>query len=117
MVVEVLETAGEYFADSIYYGLTKLIFPRWQPDTQEDYNNNRGYGYDRSGGRSGGYGGGFNRDNRGGGRDFYQSGPRKNELGFHGDMRPNPRVEQELFHTNEGQTAGINFDRVSTTNS
>jgi len=34
-----------------------------------------------------------------------------NELGFHGDMRPNPRIEQELFHTNEAQTAGINFDK------
>jgi hypothetical protein len=36
-----------------------------------------------------------------------------NELGFHGDMRPNPRIEQELFHTNEAQVAGINFDKVS----
>ena len=26
-------------------------------------------------------------------------------------MRPNPRIEQELFHTNEAQTAGINFDK------
>lgn len=29
-----------------------------------------------------------------------------------GDMRPNPRIEQELFHTEESQTAGINFDKV-----
>jgi len=27
-------------------------------------------------------------------------------------MRPNPRIEQELFHTEESQTAGINFDKV-----
>jgi hypothetical protein len=33
-------------------------------------------------------------------------------MGYHGDMRPNPRIEQELFHTGEGQTAGINFDKV-----
>lgn len=28
-------------------------------------------------------------------------------------MRPNPRVEDELFFKNESQTAGINFDKVS----
>jgi hypothetical protein len=36
-------------------------------------------------------------------------------INFHhdiGDERPNPRIEQELFHTNEVQTAGINFDKV-----
>ena len=79
----------------------------------------RGYGggdnYDRrfsSGGRgSGGYGG----DGGGGGGGWfsgaYMGGTRKNELGFHGDMKPNPRIEQELFHTNDTQTAGINFDK------
>jgi hypothetical protein len=27
-------------------------------------------------------------------------------------MRPNPRIEDELFFKNESQTAGINFDKV-----
>lgn len=80
-----------------------------------------GYGggdsYDRrysSGGRgSGGYGGGGGGGGSSGGRfsGSYMSGPRKNELGFHGDMKPNPRIEQELFHSNDTQTAGINFDK------
>jgi hypothetical protein len=35
-----------------------------------------------------------------------------NELGFHGDMRPNPRIEDEYFFKNESQSAGINFDKV-----
>lgn len=39
-------------------------------------------------------------------------GTRKNELGFYGDTRPNPRLEQELFHSNDSQTTGINFDKV-----
>lgn len=56
-------------------------------------------------GSGGGYGG-----SRGGGG--YRSGPRKNEMGFHGDTRPNPRIEEELFFTNESQTTGINFDKV-----
>ena len=84
------------------------------------FNNNRGGGFgggdnygDRrySGGRgSGGYSGGRG----GGGGGFsggFTSGPKKNELGFHGDMKPNPRIEQELFHSNDTQTAGINFDK------
>lgn len=44
--------------------------------------------------------------------NFYGSESRKNELGFHGDTRPNPRVEEDLFFKNESQTAGINFDKV-----
>jgi len=32
-------------------------------------------------------------------------------MGFHGDERPNPRLEQELFHTEVTQTQGINFDK------
>lgn len=35
-------------------------------------------------------------------------------MGFHGDDRQNPKLEMELFHTNEVQTAGINFDKVRT---
>eukprot|EP01040_Poterioochromonas_malhamensis_P000953 gene953-1010_t len=43
-------------------------------------------------------------------RDSYGYASRVNELGFHGDMRPNPRIEDELFFKNESQSAGINFD-------
>lgn len=92
-----------------------------------DGGRSRGYGYGpRDGGyrqefRSGGGGGGGRYGGGGGGgggrRDFYESsyrsGPRKNDLGFHGDMRPNPRVEEELFFKTESQTTGINFDKVS----
>jgi hypothetical protein len=45
-------------------------------------------------------------------RSSYSYGARRNELGFHGDMRPNPRIEDELFFKNEAQVAGINFDNV-----
>ena len=55
---------------------------------------------------------------QGGGRSFasrderfYGGGPVTNALGFHGDMKANARVEQELFHTIESQSAGINFDK------
>merc|ERR1719409_2281177 len=71
----------------------------------------RGGGDYRGGG--GGYGGG--RDGgRGGGRDFGggDRGGRKNELGFYGDMRPNERLEKNLFPAKD-QTqggGGINFN-------
>jgi hypothetical protein len=92
----------------------RLSLIRWSNEGGYD-GDNRGYNSygDRSsgGGRGNGrsYGGG--NDSRGG-SGGYSSGARKNEFGFHGDQRPNPRVEQELFHTNEVQSAGINFDRV-----
>lgn len=35
-----------------------------------------------------------------------------NALGFHGDERPDPRLEDELFRKGDGQTAGINFNKV-----
>ena len=53
-------------------------------------------------GGGGGGGGGY----RGGGGGY---GARRNELGFHGDMRPNPRFEQRLF--GENKSTGINFDK------
>ena len=51
---------------------------------------------------------------RGGGRDFGGGGRggRKNELGFYGDMRPNERLEKNLFPAKD-QTqggGGINFN-------
>lgn len=61
----------------------------------------RGGGGRYQGGRGGGYGGGY-----GGGR----RGPRVNERGFHGDMRPDPRLEKQLFGREDVQTTGINFD-------
>lgn len=65
------------------------------------YNDNRSYG--------GGQGGGGGNYSRGGGG--FGGGARKNDMGFHGDMNPNPRVETALFHQGDGQVAGINFDK------
>jgi hypothetical protein len=73
------------------------------------------YGSYGGGGGGGGGGGRMNqqrRDYNDRNDRFNSFGPRKNEIGFHGDMRPNPRVEEELFFKNETQTTGINFDKV-----
>ena len=78
-----------------------------------------GGGYSGSGGgyRGGsGYGGG---GGGGGGRQYggYQGRAggagyaRHNSMGFHGDERPNPRIERELFNLEDTQTTGINFDK------
>jgi len=56
------------------------------------------------GGRYDGGGGG------GGGGRYRRDGARRNELGYHGDMRPDKRLEKELFHRENVQTTGINFD-------
>lgn len=56
----------------------------------------RGYGRSGSGYGGGGYGRG--------------SGPRVNERGFHGDMKPDPRLERQLYQRDDVQTTGINFD-------
>eukprot|EP00428_Durinskia_dybowskii_P069887 CAMPEP_0170388304 /NCGR_PEP_ID=MMETSP0117_2-20130122/18012_1 /TAXON_ID=400756 /ORGANISM="Durinskia baltica, Strain CSIRO CS-38" /LENGTH=648 /DNA_ID=CAMNT_0010644215 /DNA_START=60 /DNA_END=2006 /DNA_ORIENTATION=+ len=95
-------------------------------DRRGGYGGDRGgYGGDRGGygGDRGGYGGGYGGGGYGGGGGYRGGGgggrgggggyasARVNEMGFHGDMRPNPRIEQELFHTEETQTAGINFDK------
>lgn len=61
-----------------------------------------GYGGDR---RSSGYGGGGY-----GGGGYGRGPPRRNERGFHGDMRPDKRLERQLFEKEIQQTAGINFD-------
>ena len=64
-----------------------------------------------SGGDGGGGRGGYNNDRRssygGGGR---RNEARINERGFHGDMRPDKRLEKQLFAGEERQTTGINFD-------
>ena len=57
-----------------------------------DYRSGGGYGR----GGSAGYGG--------------RGGARVNERGFHGDMRPDPRLERRLFSKDDVQTTGINFD-------
>lgn len=65
------------------------------------------------GGRSfGGGGGGGGGRSYAGNSGFESSFSSANALGFHGDERPNPRIERELFHSGEGQTTGINFDKV-----
>lgn len=56
-----------------------------------------GYG----GGGGGGYGGGYGR------RDSAKA----NERGFHGDMRPDQRLERQLFQREQEQSTGINFDQ------
>ena len=82
------------------------------------YGGGRGGGYGGGGGSYGGGGYGGGGGSYGGGGGSYGGGgysggggTKKNALGFHGDERPNARVEQELFHTQEVQTAGINFDK------
>jgi len=50
--------------------------------------------------RGGGFGGGR--------RDSYTA--RRNERGLHGDMRPDKRLERELFEKEFQQKTGINFD-------
>eukprot|EP01038_Epipyxis_sp_PR26KG_P004064 gene4064-5808_t len=127
---------GYYQTDRQQYDNGGRMNQRWSGG---NYDNNGGgyqnYGGDRGGGYGGGranYGGGGgynnNRNNYGGGGGGYSGGrssggysnnnnnynnnsTQKNELGFHGDTRPNPRVENLLFHTTEVQTAGINFDK------
>eukprot|EP00579_Thalassiosira_antarctica_P006331 CAMPEP_0201881772 /NCGR_PEP_ID=MMETSP0902-20130614/11962_1 /ASSEMBLY_ACC=CAM_ASM_000551 /TAXON_ID=420261 /ORGANISM="Thalassiosira antarctica, Strain CCMP982" /LENGTH=625 /DNA_ID=CAMNT_0048410037 /DNA_START=36 /DNA_END=1909 /DNA_ORIENTATION=- len=56
---------------------------------------------DRRGGGSGYGGGGYG----GGG-----GGGRRNEKGFHGDVRPDKRLEKQLFEKEFQQVTGINFD-------
>ena len=74
---------------------------RWNDD-----GGSGGYG----GGRGGGYGGGYGGGSRGyGGGGGYA---RRNSLGYYGDERPNRRLEQELFDSDDAQSTGINFDKV-----
>ncbi|TMW65124.1 hypothetical protein Poli38472_009291 [Pythium oligandrum] len=77
--------------------------------------NSRWAGFEPSGSR-GGYGGRDRDDRRGGGgygggdrgeRGGY--GPRRNELGYYGDLRRNERLEHELFA--DAKSSGINFDK------
>lgn len=70
-----------------------------------------GGGGDRDGGYRGG-GGGYGGDRRGGDRGggYGRGGPRVNERGYHGDMRPDARLERRLFQKEDIQTTGINFD-------
>jgi ATP-dependent RNA helicase DDX3X len=56
--------------------------------------------------RGSGYGGGGS----GGGGYGQSRGPRRNERGYHGDMRPDKRLERQLFERDIQQTSGINFD-------
>jgi hypothetical protein len=38
--------------------------------------------------------------------------PRVNSKGFHGDEKPDPRLERELFDKEGHQQTGINFSKV-----
>jgi len=65
-----------------------------------------GGGAGASGSRGGAGASGSRREQR----SIY-GGPQINELGFHGDMKPDKRTEQRLFGGDvERQTTGINFD-------
>ncbi|KAH9251926.1 hypothetical protein BASA81_010130 [Batrachochytrium salamandrivorans] len=67
-------------------------------------------GGDRGGGGRGGgsYGGG----GRGGYSGARSTGPRKNDLGFHGLLRRDRQVEEQLF-TPQAAPTGINFDNYA----
>ncbi len=54
----------------------------------------------------GGGGGSYGR----GGSGYRRDATRVNERGFHGDMRPDKRLERQLFEREDQQTTGINFD-------
>jgi ATP-dependent RNA helicase DDX3X len=62
---------------------------------------------DSGGGGGGDHGGGHH---GGGGRSGFRDGARRNERGFHGDIQPDPRLERTLFHREDQQKTGINFD-------
>ena len=49
-----------------------------------------------------------------GSRDYnsYNRDAPVNSLGFHGDTRPSPSLERELFDDSKHVTEGINFDKV-----
>ena len=55
--------------------------------------------------------GGDRRGRGGGGHDRRGSSyAQTNERGFHGDMKPDPRLERSLYESEDHQTTGINFD-------
>ncbi|CAH0519927.1 unnamed protein product [Peronospora belbahrii] len=79
---------------------------RWSGFESDRRDDRRGgYGDDRRGGYSGG-GGGYS---RGGGGYSRGGGVRVNDMGYHGDVRPNERLEHELF--GDAKSSGINFDK------
>jgi hypothetical protein len=57
---------------------------------------------------SGGGSGGMGRP-MGGGGGYSARGPRKNQQGFHGDLRTDPRMEAQLF--SDQIATGLNFDK------
>jgi hypothetical protein len=91
--------------------------------SQRDFGDSRDSREPRSGG-SGYYGNDRGDSSRGfPSRGFPSSDSRRSEnsggygsstnaLGFHGEERPNTRLEREIFHTEAAQTKGINFDKV-----
>lgn len=74
---------------------------RAPPTTNSRWSGSGGGGGYGGGGGGGGYGGGYGR------RDSAKA----NERGFHGDMRPDQRLERQLFQREQEQSTGINFDQ------
>eukprot|EP00540_Astrosyne_radiata_P017202 CAMPEP_0116865726 /NCGR_PEP_ID=MMETSP0418-20121206/25619_1 /TAXON_ID=1158023 /ORGANISM="Astrosyne radiata, Strain 13vi08-1A" /LENGTH=671 /DNA_ID=CAMNT_0004501253 /DNA_START=48 /DNA_END=2060 /DNA_ORIENTATION=- len=75
--------------------------------------NSRWSNVDASNVGGGGGGGDYRRGgsyNGGGGGCGRRDQTRVNERGFHGDMRPDKRIERQLFERSDKQTTGINFD-------
>lgn len=73
-------------------------------------NGNPNFQNGRGGGRGGGFPGG--RGGGGGNRSFGGGRATTNELGFHGSLKEDPRLEQELFGDEAHVTQGINFEKV-----
>lgn len=66
--------------------------------------------FDNGGGGGARRGSNFSTGSAGGGGRRGSAYARVNERGFHGDMKPDKRVEQRLFDNTDKQTTGINFD-------
>ncbi len=82
-----------------------------QPPPPVNHQNSRWSNTEGGGGYNGGGGrGGRGGYNGGGSSSSSLGGPRRNSRNFHGDMNPDKRLEQRLFHSGEKQTTGINFD-------
>ena len=72
--------------------------------------NNVDRGGDGDGQRGGGGRGGGEYRGGGGGGGYSRNSARTNSRGYHGDIDPDPRLERTLFHKDDHQTTGINFD-------
>lgn len=85
-------------------------YDRNESREQRGSTNSRWSSFERGGGERE-RGGGYESRRGGGDRGGYRSSFRRNELGYHGDMTRNQRLENELF--GDAKSSGINFDKVS----